>query len=79
MDTTTYRLPRISRLKAAIGALLAALAITGVVQAATAEPAAAMKSQCVPIWQRGWDADSEGREYLAAFYYAAAEICEREG
>ena len=44
MEMTTYRLPRLSRVKAMIGAALATLAIAGAVQAAAPEPASAMRS-----------------------------------
>jgi hypothetical protein len=44
MGTINYRVPRLSGAKAMIGALLATLAIAGVVQAAAPAPAAAMRS-----------------------------------
>jgi hypothetical protein len=76
MDTITYRAPRLSRVKAAIGALLAALAVAAAVQVTTPDSASAMKPQCKSAWMSGWKADEEGREYLAAFWYSVAESCE---
>jgi hypothetical protein len=67
MDTLSYRMPRLSRAKALIGALLATLAIGGAVQAANPAPASAMP-RCSPYLYAAGEAFNEGYQLLGEFY-----------
>ncbi len=76
MNTIAHRAPRMSRAKAFIGALFAALALAGAVQAAAPDSASAMRAGCARHWHAAWQAEADGYEYLAAFHYALAGVCE---
>ena len=76
MDTITYRAPRLSRAKALIGALLAALAIAGVVQAAAPGFASArLYHECSHYADVAWYWHNMGNKGLEDTYYSKYGEC----
>jgi len=80
MDTITFRAPRLSRVKALIGAALATLAIAVGTQAATADSASAQPrvEACHFFVVAGTLAESLGYQEQANELYALFNSCIRE-
>jgi hypothetical protein len=75
METLSYKMPSLSRIKALIGALLATLAIAAAVQA-TAPDSASAVSNCSDYWGKKGDmAAIDGYWDLADFYWTIARTC----
>jgi hypothetical protein len=76
MNTVTYRAPSLSRAKAMIGALLATLAIVGVVQAATPGSASArLYHECAYYADVAWYWHNMGQKELEDIYYGKYGMC----
>lgn len=76
MDTIAYRAPRLSRAKALIGALLAALAVAGAVQAAAPGLASARPyHECSIYADVAWYWHNMGNKGLEEIYYGKYGMC----
>jgi hypothetical protein len=78
MDTLSYKMPRMTRAKALIGAFVASIALTGAVQTALPASASAMPARCEGLLNLGHKAYAEHYYWLASFYWGAMMLCIEE-
>lgn len=73
--TMSSQISRLSRAQILFATLAVTVGFAGAVQVANPDPASAMRDRCAWLLNEGHQAEGEGRQELADFYYSAWRVC----